>query len=343
MKIDISYKVGQPVGHAVFETPLKLPDFFTSPHGNQLKAESLREGGNRISSSVQGFIEAQYLMDLLTKDILSAIHLHNVFGDVDNIKCPIAMIDTSESAGWHQITTLVAFIIEAFGLHNVSYECENDGHLYIHLFPKVGSDEDSKKSRKNLRGHTDGSVLPLTGQGAFEPLPPGPDIVILIGVQNENQVPTRVHPLSQIVRNMQPDSIRALLEEDFVFEPQSTFDLPEVVSIGQRVIQESEEGFLIRYSHSKVTYRGNQASPQEALQDLQKCIKETSTDIVIKPGDILFINNRTSIHGRAKVSDEDAKGERWLIRTYCQKDDEKRHKTDINKPYSLNTVPSEQE
>ncbi|WP_189586062.1 TauD/TfdA family dioxygenase [Litorimonas cladophorae] len=335
MKVEVTHTIGQPVAQVTFETPLPLPETFTSPQGLQLNRPSLIQAAKRIRDTVQGFSDAQYLMDLLTKDSLSALHIQNVFTKDHNLICPQSMVDKNEGAGWHQVSSLVAYLIEAFDLFNISYGCENDGELFIHLFPKEGGDDDAKKSRKNLRGHTDGSVLPLTGQENLEDLPPGPDLIILIGMQNEKSVPTRVHPLSRIIRALKPDSIRMLQENDFVFEPQSTFNLPNLVVMGQPVITESDDGFLIRYSHSKVTYKGNQPATKDALIDLQECIRTTAHDVVLKPGDILFINNRTSIHGRAQVSEEDASAVRWLMRTYCQRDDAKRYKTNLKRPYAL--------
>lgn len=341
MKAQANYQIGNPIAQVFFETALPLPSSFHSPKNLQVAPEVLAEGGKQISAKVQGFDDIEYVIDALTKDLLSAAHFKNVFDFTSEIKCPNIMVDISDEAEWHRVSTLVAFLIESLGLYNVSYVCENNGCLYVHLFPKSGNDNDAIKSRKKLRGHTDGSVLPFSGNEGFDELPPGPDLVVLIGLKNPTSVPTRVHPLSKIMRHLQPASIRALQDHEYIYEPQVTFLLPNLTRINQPVIQESDDGFLIRYSHSKVTYKGNRQEYSEALEDLQECIVRSGTDVIIESGDILFVNNRTAIHGRAIVTEQDESSERWLMRTYCHRDQNFSHKNDTDKPYALSTSPKQ--
>jgi len=338
VKVIAEYIIGNPVASVVFDSPLPLPASFQSPKNLQITQNLIAQGGRHIRETVQGFDDLEYVIDALNKDLLSAAHLRNVFQIEETLKRPYSMVDQSLNADWHQVSTLVAFLIESLKLHNVSYVCENDGCLYIHLFPSSGEDDDALKSRKNLRGHTDGSVLPFSGNEGFDELPPGPDLVILIGLRNSTNVPTRVHPLSKIMRKLKPESIRALKEPVFVYEPQKTFKLPGIVKINQPVIQESDEGFLIRYSHSNVSYNGNRQEFSDALEDLKDCIVKTSTDITISSGDVLFINNRTAIHGRAKIADVSENPDRWLMRTYCHRDQNFTYKNDDKKPYALGTL-----
>lgn len=339
MKIIADHSFENPIATATFSAAMELPAPQGKPSELHKKQLLVQEGGKNIAESIDGFDELAYLMQLLTKDVLSGVHLKGAFKAGDHFNCPNEMKDMSQNASWHSISTLVIYLISSFKLFNISYACENDGCLYVHLFPRSGSDDNSIKSRKNLRGHTDGSILPLTGENDYCNLPPGPDLVVLIGIENKNSVPTRIHPLSDIIRMLSPKSIRLLQESEFTFKPQPTFKLPGVTRKEQPVIVASEdEGYLIRYSHSRVTYPGNEPGYQDALDDLQKCIASTAQEVVVGSGDIIFVNNRTTIHGRGTVSPDDAISGRWLMRTYCQTNDEKRHKLSADRPNVLSEV-----
>ena len=42
-------------------------------------------------------------------------------------------------------------------------------------------------------------------------------------------------------------------------------------------------------------------------------------DVVVEAGDVVLVNNRTAIHGRAEVAmTETEESKRWLLRTYGQ-------------------------
>ncbi|MCY1383429.1 hypothetical protein D9M69_715540 [compost metagenome] len=48
---------------------------------------------------------------------------------------------------------------------------------------------------------------------------------------------------------------------------------------------------------------------------MERC-REMMRSVVVKPGDILLVNNRIGLHGRSEVGGEAGGESRWLLRTY---------------------------
>ena len=323
---------------ASLAAPLRLPSVRVDPAQAQRDRGFLHEGGQTLARQISGFEDIAYNVDLLANDAISGVQIKGLFVPSDAMVEPSFMVDDTVDAEWHRIALLVQFLIDSFNLYNVSYSCENSGRLYVHLCPQDGFSADAEKSRKFLRGHTDGSVLPISGLEIDVGLPPSPDLVVLVGLKNQARVPTRIHPLSKVVRSMQPDSIRALGEPVFSLSPQSSFELPNLTRANQRVLLQGDDGHLIRYSHSKVTYPGNDPRYLNAIEDLQEAIRTCSYDVVVEPGDVLFVNNRTAIHGRGKVSEEAVTARRWLMRTYCAFERNEKFRRVKDRPHVLEAV-----
>jgi L-asparagine oxygenase len=72
-----------------------------------------------------------------------------------------------------------------------------------------------------------------------------------------------------------------------------------------------------RFSHSSVS-PAHEASPeaQGALDAIEAHCAANSLAVVLKPGDLLWVNNRRAIHGRGEVGTAFGGQERWLLRTY---------------------------
>ncbi len=82
------------------------------------------------------------------------------------------------------------------------------------------------------------------------------------------------------------------------------------------ILLETHEGVWIRYSHSNVIPIGEEGPATDATTALESICSESYVNIVINPGDILLVNNRTSLHGRGEVGKDTGGQTRWLLRTY---------------------------
>lgn len=317
---------------------LELLSPFVHPHEFASHESHIDASGQQLVRKFKDFEELEYLSELLTSDALSALHLKSIFSPSAATHTPQEMVDNTQPNSWFGAANLVSSLNRLLKIQTMSYLSENSGQLFVHLTPKNGEDASSTKSRKSMRGHTDGVIFPLNGQAHLDPeLPPGPDLVILIGMENSNSVPTRIIPISKVVRKMKPESIRQLMKENFRISPQVSFDLDGLKRTYQAILVKSEdEGYLIRYSHSRVNpMNKGDTDAEAAILDLQDAIANSSQEIIIEKGDIVFINNRTAIHGRGEVKMGSTSARRWLIRTYGQMDYDSSYCLDPQCPFQL--------
>ncbi|MBF0825955.1 TauD/TfdA family dioxygenase, partial [Enterococcus faecalis] len=66
-----------------------------------------------------------------------------------------------------------------------------------------------------------------------------------------------------------------------------------------------------------------------AAENFATACGEIAKPVAIEPGDVLLVNNRLCLHGRAEVGGDIGGHSRWLLRTYAlnttQLDDSRRH------------------
>lgn len=267
------------------------------------------------------FYEVKEDIDKLMAGVYSILILRGMI-EASGIKGgPKDMVDPTLPPDWTKVANTATTIIETLGLDLVSYECENNGELYVHLSPQVGLEV----SQDGMRGHTDGIVFPPNVPDRYHPqLPPGPDAVILIGIRNPNKVSTRVAPLSKVLRKLKSSHIHYLQRKMFRFKPQRSFSIPDTMEFfSEPVLERTEYGFRIRFSNSSITVmEGLDDSHEcaEAFEALKGAVADSYCDICIEPGDIVLVNNNTAIHGRSFVGiPQDEETKRWILRTYGQR------------------------
>ena len=222
----------------------------------------------------------------------------------------------------------------------VSYASENDGHLFVNLVVLDGEGQMVDKSKDSMRGHTDGVFFPIRGERdeKHPKFAPSPDFVCLSGLRNPDATETTVMPLNEVLMGLSEHEIEELCKPQFTLVPQKTFREGVKQAMNwphsrpprmdnRRVLFKREEGFWVRFSHSSVldpvheTGTGSTdietpnsaSSARKAFMDL---CRERVRSVVVKPGDILLVNNRIGLHGRTKVGGEVGGESRWLLRTY---------------------------
>lgn len=222
----------------------------------------------------------------------------------------------------------------------VSYASENDGHPFVNLVVLDGDSQMADKSKDAMRGHTDGVFFPIRGERDenYPKFAPSPDFVCLSGLRNPDATETTVMPLNEVLTGLSERDIEELCKPQFTLIPQKTFregvkqamnwqlNRPPRVD-NRRVLFRREEGFWVRFSHSSVVdpiidsgtgttdidAKNAASSARKAFEDL---CRERVRSVVVKPGDILLVNNRIGLHGRSEVGGEAGGESRWLLRTY---------------------------
>lgn len=255
-----------------------------------------------------------------------ALHFAGVF---DAIGLPETPTD------WHPVpvcaattTAHLALIMlnQLLEMETVSYGSENSGKLFVNLVALPGQGALAEKSAGGMRGHTDAVSFPFPG--ALDPtddrIGPSPDAVCLIGLRNDQKVPTTYIPVDEVLAKLSTEDVETLKAGDFFINAQHTFQLgtTEILGFehhvdGGKILQESDQGMWIRYSHSHVaTSDDSQQTLQQAQKNFEAACKECHQHLVLQAGDVAIINNRKALHGRSKVGEEPGGQSRWILRSY---------------------------
>lgn len=195
----------------------------------------------------------------------------------------------------------------------VSYQSENSGSLYVNLVPMEGESQQAIKSTKDMRGHTDAIDHALVEEEIAKGISPSPNTVILICLSNPGETATKICCLDDVLQLLKPETIDQLKLPQFIVEPQGTFKDLEP-QINAPILRDNPQG--LRFSHGKISVdkmSPNAESADAALEELRSIVSKCYEYVVLKPGDIAFINNHNAIHGRAEVGDH----KRWLLRMYA--------------------------
>lgn len=165
---DVDFTPGQPICTITFSSPIELK---SSHHPHQLAStrNELTLLSEHIKKEVPEIEELQFYFDLLKADAISIIHAKSVFSPEAFENIPLNMTDTSGDPAWFCFANSISALSNCFDIQMVSYASENSGNLFVHLVAQLGHDESSIKSLKELRGHTDGMIFPMSGDNSFDP------------------------------------------------------------------------------------------------------------------------------------------------------------------------------
>ncbi len=305
-----------PIQTFILPEPVAGPSGGTSPDSYLRAKDSLATQALTVSSTLPD--ELRGIFQQLKLNIASAVHVKGAFLPEESNCTPSGFLDEAcDPVGWvpANVATTLARALEIFPC---AYHCENAGKLFVHLVPVEGDAKNAVKSRKMMRGHTDGVALPFPEESCgYSDIAPSPDLVILVGLRNLDAVTTNLAPLSVIMKKLSAETIRVLQEPIFDIRPQTSFQMSANFELSGKpiILRTSNDGYLIRFSHSNVVAMEGGLAANSAIDLLKRAIAESFVGVVVGPGDILFVNNRTALHGRSEIP-RNARAKRWLLRTY---------------------------
>lgn len=254
-----------------------------------------------------------------------SIHLEDLFDISSLVPTPtdFGPVPLTESTLVGQAAALA--VHSALHMESVSYGTENAGMLFVNLVPLPGQGAFSEKSKKDMRGHTDGVSFPFNGDDDpnDERIAPSPDLVTLVGLRNPLHVPTKVIPVGDVLAQLSQDHIDQLMKPQYAISSQKTFRQgmkrmlgSELVSVDQPILRSANGSVYARYSHSNVVASVEGGVAEQASQAFEAACRQATQLIVIKPGDLLILNNRLALHGRGIVGETVGGTARWILRTY---------------------------
>lgn len=253
------------------------------------------------------------------------LHLQGIFDAAVFVETPTAFFPVPDTPGSIAGRAAALAVHGAAHMETVAYGSENDGNLFVNLVTMPGSGALPEKSKKSMRGHTDGVSFPFNGadDSRNKRIAPSPDLVTLVGLRNPEAVPTRLMTVPDLLAHMSADDVHELKKSQYSIRTQKTFVQGMKRILGEELVVEDEpilkttsEGTFIRYSHSSVIPSVIGSPAEKAANKLEEACSNIAIQIVVQPGDVLVVNNRLSLHGRGQVGGEAGGQARWLLRTY---------------------------
>jgi len=267
------------------------------------------------------------------------LHLKGVIDTTNLPDTPIKWLPVPEVFATVAARAAVVLLGRICGMETVSYGSENDGALFVNLVTLEGEGRQPEKSRGPMKGHTDAASFPFRGtiNPEYPRLAPSPDVVYLAAFRNPDEVATTVMSLECALNELE-ERHKAILKGDcIVIKSQQSFargiqgQLKKALTLdGTNVLHESPEGTWVRYTHSNSLLKDeDDADAAEAKVRFEKACAACAVSVSLEPGDLLLVNNRKALHGRAPVGDQVGGTTRWLLRSYgldtAGLDDARRH------------------
>jgi hypothetical protein len=253
-------------------------------------------------------------------------HLPHAFDPSDLPYTPTGFIPVPDSPGTIAGRAAALAVHGFLHLETVAYGSENGGGLFVNLVALPGAGALPEKSKKSMRGHTDGVSFPLNGEDdPTDPrIAPSPDFVTLVGLRNVQAVPTRVMPVTAMLAQLDASQIDELKKPQYSMRSQRTFVQGmkailggEHVAVDQPVLKEVGDAIYVRYSHSSVVASEPGGAAEAASTALEQACNQSAVGVNVQPGDLLLLNNRLALHGRGEVGHEVGGQSRWLLRAYA--------------------------
>ncbi|UIF86273.1 TauD/TfdA family dioxygenase [Cupriavidus sp. UYPR2.512] len=253
-------------------------------------------------------------------------HLQQVFDAADLGDTPLGFFPVPDTAGTMAARAAVLAVHGVLNLETVSYATENDGNQFVNLVAMPGDGAFAEKSKKGMRGHTDGVSFPLNGEDDAKDvrIAPSPDLVTLVGLRNPKNVPTKLMPLADALATLPLGDVDELKKPQYSIRSQKTFVQgmkrilgKELVVVDEPILKDVAGGTYVRYSHSTVVPSEPGGLAEQASNNLEAACNQIAVPVVVQAGDILIINNRLSLHGRGEVGEDVGGQSRWLLRAYA--------------------------
>lgn len=188
----------------------------------------------------------------------------------------------------------------------IAYKQEQGGQLIQHVLPvfKTEHGQISTSSKSNLELHT---------ETAFHPFKPS--YVLLLCLRGDENAVTTYANSEDIIKKISKKSLELLQQPIYVTRVDDSFRSngePDFEMVVRILKKNSDDGFDITYD--RYFMRGTTEEAQEALDEFNQAISQSIQDIVLEKGDLLVIDNRTTVHGRKPFAARYDGTDRWVMR-----------------------------
>jgi len=192
--------------------------------------------------------------------------------------------------------------------HAVGYDREKNGAIVQDIFPNQADEKQQISSSSSV-------VLQMHTETAFHPYKP--DWVILGCVKGDRKAETLYATLDDVLYELDERTLWDLRQPDFITtvdksfrtagEPDRQYVVRPIVGVGD---------WTLTYDADLMKALTPEA--ERALKKLHSAIKSRIRSVVLEAGDVLVLNNKTTVHGRRPFRARYDGSDRWLKRVLAR-------------------------
>lgn len=247
---------------------------------------------------------------------------HHMIGDRDLGTTPTSQKDpttTQTSLEYEMVAMLYGSIVgSVFG-----WSTQQEGHLVNDIIPMEAFAEQQvgASSKTELAWHTEDAYHP--GRA---------DFICLFCLRNPTGAPTTVASLIDIRSHLNPPAA--------LFEPCVRIAADDAQAAGAEVagiedwtksavkpvpiLSENGSGLQMCVDPAYMSVASDESDVHDAVTGFCRAIDEHLTELVLKPGDLLILDNHRAVHGRRPFKPTYSGRDRWLKRVNVARDFEAR-------------------
>ncbi|MGW4895809.1 TauD/TfdA family dioxygenase [Kitasatospora sp. NPDC004240] len=234
--------------------------------------------------------------------------LRNLPNDVDSLPVTPTVPESVERAA--TVPAAISALVSLSLGEVVAYREEKSGALVQNVVPVPGREE----SQSNAGS---GTLLELHVENAFHPH--RPDYVGLFCLRNDHSgtAGTLVSSIRRALLIVPDNVVEVLMQPRFVTQPPPSFHAGAETEC-HPVLEGAADDPNIRVDFSATV--GLDEDATAALEILRGALLDVSAMLVLQPGELAFVDNRLSVHGRTSFEARYDGHDRWLHRTFVHLD-----------------------
>lgn len=228
---------------------------------------------------------------------------------------------------WHMFG--IIGVINTFPYY---YTDETDSIIRA-VAPRYNShnEKSSQSPYNDLDWHVDAAYRPIRTEGDLSPMPD----YLVFGVVNKGHedIPITYVALKDVLRQLNEQDLVVGLSSEFLVSSPDSFS-KKIISKEVPVLFKSPDGEF----YSRIAFQHTLPTTERAAQFLKKIKaiterKDIHRTINVEPGDIVILNNKTTLHKRDKFQPKWDGNDRYFIRVYSTQDLTKGILTDQTKQW----------
>lgn len=208
-------------------------------------------------------------------------------------------------------------LIQLLGATPFAVDYENDGHLIRNVVPNphAGSTTSSWGADTEFFWHSDNPHLPFGAPGS-DPRPYVPQYLTFYVVRNEEEVPTEITGLENVIQQLDHNTLHTLHQPEFTIGAPASNGADTQPASHTAILSTSPDGHhRVRYDLG--TTHGQTPRAQAALHQWTHALRNVpSQDFTLQPGDFLTFDNYRILHRRRAFTPQPPDHARWLRRCY---------------------------